>query len=259
MIPPDQEISDVDRLSLSLVPHSKASACFTCNNTPGANQEYQRCAKCRLITYCSRECQKKDWPIHKEACFAANDQSNFVIKCFQRMHTDKTFMHYLDLDLADKFCDSFTQNPKKMWIIVTSLFILPSGKEDLKAATSQEIPENPMAGHLVLSGFINVSAYPDYPVEDKVRRMWQQVRDDLDGMNAKDAVAVIVEFNYMRFRFYISARAISKSQLVEAKKGNRSSERRRTSLWVEEMRNRKGDVMPCVMGDDDIKFMRTGK
>ena len=26
------------------------------------------CSGCRLISYCSKECQKKDWPIHQETC-----------------------------------------------------------------------------------------------------------------------------------------------------------------------------------------------
>ncbi|MCJ1397232.1 hypothetical protein MMC11_000424 [Xylographa trunciseda] len=28
----------------------------------------QRCGKCRKVQYCSRECQKADWPTHKKAC-----------------------------------------------------------------------------------------------------------------------------------------------------------------------------------------------
>jgi hypothetical protein len=28
----------------------------------------QRCSKCKLVWYCSPECQKKNWRIHKIAC-----------------------------------------------------------------------------------------------------------------------------------------------------------------------------------------------
>jgi len=27
-----------------------------------------RCMRCKLVSYCSRECQRKDWIIHKEVC-----------------------------------------------------------------------------------------------------------------------------------------------------------------------------------------------
>ncbi|KDR68103.1 hypothetical protein GALMADRAFT_257343 [Galerina marginata CBS 339.88] len=268
MVPPDQEISDVDRWALSLLPPTKPTACFTCNQNPDSNKEYQRCAKCRVVVYCSRECQKKDWPNHKKACFAANEQRDFVIKCFQRMQMDRIFMHYLGLDLADEFWDSFTQNPRKMWIFAMNFFVMPTNKEDFIAVTSPDIPisallDKPMAGKLELSGFMDVSDQTRFPVEDKVRWMWQEARDGLDKMDAEDAIAVLIVFNYLGARFYVSPRGIPQRQLAEAKgraEGangqNPSSKRQRTARWVEEMRNSRGNPMRCMMGEEDIKFIR---
>eukprot|EP00942_MAST-04A_sp_MAST-4A-sp1_P003552 g3552.t1 len=39
------------------------SLCIQCSN-PGK----KRCARCRLVNYCSRECQEKHWPLHKKQC-----------------------------------------------------------------------------------------------------------------------------------------------------------------------------------------------
>lgn len=38
-----------------------------CDCCKAANAE-QRCSKCKCAYYCSRECQKKDWPQHKRIC-----------------------------------------------------------------------------------------------------------------------------------------------------------------------------------------------
>ncbi len=34
----------------------------------GKSEKLLRCTKCKLASYCNRECQKKDWPSHKMSC-----------------------------------------------------------------------------------------------------------------------------------------------------------------------------------------------
>lgn len=42
-----------------------------------------RCSRCQFDYYCSEECQKKDWPVHKEQCGLKNFFSDFnpLSKC----------------------------------------------------------------------------------------------------------------------------------------------------------------------------------
>ncbi|KDR68109.1 hypothetical protein GALMADRAFT_283214 [Galerina marginata CBS 339.88] len=105
-------------------PPGKISMCFTCDKTPEGDKEYRRCAKCRTVAYCSRECQKKDWSRHKPVCFASNDQRDFVLKCFQRINMDPDFIVNLKLDLIDEFGDSLYQNSRMMRIFATSRLTL---------------------------------------------------------------------------------------------------------------------------------------
>ena len=35
-----------------------------------------RCSKCRTALYCSRECQLKHWPVHKNSCINSNNTEN---------------------------------------------------------------------------------------------------------------------------------------------------------------------------------------
>ena len=39
-----------------------------------------KCGKCKLITYCNKDCQKKDWVYHKDLCGKPNFKVN-NIKC----------------------------------------------------------------------------------------------------------------------------------------------------------------------------------
>lgn len=39
-----------------------------CANT---GNNFSKCGRCKRVVYCSRECQKKDWPKHKPACLKA--------------------------------------------------------------------------------------------------------------------------------------------------------------------------------------------
>ncbi|KAF9345720.1 hypothetical protein BGX26_002811, partial [Mortierella sp. AD094] len=50
------------------------SKCNRCSKLPTDANPLKRCSKCRVVTYCSRECQKEDWKTHKKLCavFAAN-------------------------------------------------------------------------------------------------------------------------------------------------------------------------------------------
>ena len=42
-----------------------AAACSNCNNS---DKKMKICGKCRLVSYCSPECQKADWKQHKSSC-----------------------------------------------------------------------------------------------------------------------------------------------------------------------------------------------
>jgi len=47
----------------SSAPEKKISQCVVCNNST-----HLKCSKCKMVHYCSRECQVKDFPNHKKVC-----------------------------------------------------------------------------------------------------------------------------------------------------------------------------------------------
>ncbi|KAF7368025.1 MYND-type domain-containing protein [Mycena sanguinolenta] len=43
--------------------------CQWCNKTDqGLGRPLRRCSKCEAASYCSKECQTRDWPAHKKIC-----------------------------------------------------------------------------------------------------------------------------------------------------------------------------------------------
>ncbi|KAJ7251866.1 hypothetical protein C8J57DRAFT_1351644 [Mycena rebaudengoi] len=42
------------------------SACFKSDEVLG--RPLRRCGKCHIVSYCSKECQTKNWPEHKQTC-----------------------------------------------------------------------------------------------------------------------------------------------------------------------------------------------
>lgn len=43
---------------------------YSCNKLDCQNKCTTKCSGCKIAHYCSPECQKKDWLIHKQMCFA---------------------------------------------------------------------------------------------------------------------------------------------------------------------------------------------
>ncbi|KAL5477406.1 hypothetical protein EMCRGX_G024202 [Ephydatia muelleri] len=71
-----KEISiDADHLQCFQAQRENAGmVCAYCDAI--ANKEpYKKCAKCKLAAYCSKDCQKKHWPVHKTVCKSVPKES----------------------------------------------------------------------------------------------------------------------------------------------------------------------------------------
>ncbi|KAE9373629.1 hypothetical protein N431DRAFT_438855 [Stipitochalara longipes BDJ] len=58
-----------EAISSSSPPANKCASCSAPETDP--ENPLKPCAKCQTIRYCSRDCQKKDWKLHKKVCATA--------------------------------------------------------------------------------------------------------------------------------------------------------------------------------------------
>lgn len=75
---PTENIESITRLCRSRACHSNMMAlhkqdvnffvCACCEKIEERSQKMKRCAGCKSVRYCSRECQVKDWSLHKSDC-----------------------------------------------------------------------------------------------------------------------------------------------------------------------------------------------
>jgi TPR repeat protein len=91
-IPPD------DKLNLNV---SNAYRCGTCKKAVPEVAELKICKTCRAMHYCSKECQRTDWPRHKMKCFASIADIRGLRKWYTNcpgLHAAVTLAAYINLN-----------------------------------------------------------------------------------------------------------------------------------------------------------------
>lgn len=68
-VPDNLTDSQAESTPMSPSPTKKCASCNTLATDP--EKALKPCAKCQSVHYCSRDCQKKDWKLHKKMCATA--------------------------------------------------------------------------------------------------------------------------------------------------------------------------------------------
>ena len=62
-----------EKITISVRQENLSYACYKCHKADAA----QFCGKCRFASYCSGECQRIHWKVHKAICFTLGCQRSF--------------------------------------------------------------------------------------------------------------------------------------------------------------------------------------
>ncbi|KDR71252.1 hypothetical protein GALMADRAFT_254071 [Galerina marginata CBS 339.88] len=186
-----------------------STVCSHCGKFPELNKRMSKCARCKFQLYCSRQCQKDDWPDHKQWCGDEEKQLSFILKYAMRMNNDDDFLQSLGLALAEEFYKTFTTtpNPKRMWVAHLQLCLVPYNPEDMDALNSLDVPLEPLLekhidGMLAICDLGDCSNLDKFPLEQCRHRLWQTYRDKMNRTGFKDDHVVLVRFGYRDMDFY---------------------------------------------------------
>lgn len=116
------------------------SVCPYCEECKG--EATLRCAKCHVVDYCSRDCQKKNWPRHKERCQPHNlPLFDIDIVNAARKLATRTDLPHIELG-SDKF----------VWSILTPEIVLASPTRTPSTSLAvEEVVDGALLDHM--SGF----------------------------------------------------------------------------------------------------------
>ncbi|KAG0692696.1 hypothetical protein DFH29DRAFT_471778 [Suillus ampliporus] len=81
----------------------------TCTQCLKTLEKPQKCAKCKSVWYCSRECQKKHWPTHKPTCHEV-ERSSGILKFIRMIQANPLIMRYLAVGII--FDCGLLKNPR---------------------------------------------------------------------------------------------------------------------------------------------------
>lgn len=76
---------------------------IACNVCSKYSAKTHRCSACKLASYCSKECQLKDWPKHRDVCFTSKekrDDCKLLAGFLEKAYSDEIAAHVAAAYLA---------------------------------------------------------------------------------------------------------------------------------------------------------------
>ena len=70
------------------------SGCTFCHLTKGVVPRLRKCPTCHIASYCSKECQRKHWPMHKTLCIALRSRYSVTLKVSSYVPMDRIVIQF---------------------------------------------------------------------------------------------------------------------------------------------------------------------
>ncbi|KAJ6484834.1 hypothetical protein C8R45DRAFT_999392 [Mycena sanguinolenta] len=167
------------------------NACSTClAKEQDLGRPMRRCAKCQGVFYCSKECQTRDWPVHKQMCGEAG-----VAKRLSKLAKALISCPPVLLQLQSSFMLAFDllQHPRcdELLYARVDIAVEPSSLVDLAAILlGKEPPRDGVQGMVQINRFTPATAADISSAEREAAWRRQRAKADSDGFE-DDAIGIM--------------------------------------------------------------------
>ncbi|KAF9474188.1 hypothetical protein BDN70DRAFT_335114 [Pholiota conissans] len=163
--------------------------CSRCTKTGGG---FKRCARCKIPIYCSKECQKADWPQHKTRCAKVDTRASARVA--QNLFKSEMLRSMLEAIFAIEMdIHNHPDMRRLLFGIQLDYIIEPINLEDLQtilnAKSLDDVP-GPMMGMFQLTNCLRFGEVVPPPV---AHSMWEQARNQLDDLGCYDKPVGILD------------------------------------------------------------------
>ncbi|KAJ7752479.1 hypothetical protein DFH07DRAFT_825496 [Mycena maculata] len=166
---------------------------FSCTKCMSTGPELRQCGRCKSVWYCSRECQTKDWPYHKQSCKQVDGFG--VRKLIEKLVSNAVLRLYLqtcfvlDLDLL--------RHPHldKPFMARVDIGIEPADILDfVNIFLGQGPSKKTIPGMLQVNGFTAGTQAQMVDLTPKRREIWREARERANSSGCRGDSVGLVEF-----------------------------------------------------------------
>ncbi len=108
---------------VGLTIQSHRSACVQCGKTKAAHapEKLKACSRCKAVKYCSVECQKEHWSIHKSGCPVYgqihDNPAHIIRRCFDLAGLAFVYVHPSLTRNTEDYSIHIWQMPSDVWLL----------------------------------------------------------------------------------------------------------------------------------------------
>ncbi|KAF8139437.1 hypothetical protein K438DRAFT_2030554 [Mycena galopus ATCC 62051] len=147
--------------------------------------ELRRCGKCKGAWYCSKECQKKHWPKHKEWCSEVDGSG--IQKLVMNAYSNPVFNGILQTLFVLHFDLLRFPRVDKPFMAHVDIGIEPAEMLDfVKIYTDQPLGDQKMDGMVQMNSFWPLTPGEVATITPGKYQVWREARDSLDTKECPD-------------------------------------------------------------------------
>ncbi|KAJ6448642.1 hypothetical protein C8R45DRAFT_1132851 [Mycena sanguinolenta] len=154
----------------------------------------RKCGKCQSALYCSKECQTRDWPAHKERC-GDDDAAKLFDKLIKNLVLQSILLGKLHCCCILAFKLLRRSRRDEILFAIVDVAIEPCSLGDFADIFFGQGPsKKPVQGMLQLNAFTPMTLRGPSPER---RTLWRNARARADSAGFHDDPMVILDFTYL--------------------------------------------------------------